>query len=266
MPQPQIIGYGRASAPNEQTDSVSLPAQESAVRAWCEQRNFQLLAWVADDGVSGSVPIRERCHGKMAIDQCEIRRLQLVVHALDRAFRRLSDYATTTEFLLEHGSNFLSVTEPFDLTTTPGRMFGAMLAAMAEFRRNTDSDQIRSRKAQRKKMGLRSNNVAEYGFEHYDTGRVTDKVVAIIGERPCQAELQLIRVVLDFKSHHYSLAQIAEKLNTGGFKTRHGGEWSKGTVNDLVKSGKERLKRAREMGKETIATGKESDGTNLQAD
>jgi site-specific DNA recombinase len=257
VPPAQVIGYGRASAPNEQTDSVSLQAQESAVRSWCEQRSFTLITWVADDGVSGSVPIRVRDQGRLAIAECEVRRLPLVVHALDRAFRRLSDYATTTESLLEHGSNFLSVTEPFDLTTTPGRMFGAMLAAMAEFRRNTDSDQIRSRKAQRRAMGLRSNNVAEYGFEHYDTGRVTDKGAPIIGERPCEAELALIRRVLDLRSHGYSLGKIARRLMEDGSPTRHGREWSKGAVNDLVRSGRERLKRAREMGSVAAADNKE---------
>jgi len=55
----KAIGYDRVSTTKKAVDGVSLEAQESKIKAYCELKGLELVKIIADAGKSGSKASRE---------------------------------------------------------------------------------------------------------------------------------------------------------------------------------------------------------------
>ena len=60
----RIIGYSRVSTMEQASEGMSLDAQESRIRAWCESQGAELVEIVRDEGVSGTKLLAERSGGR----------------------------------------------------------------------------------------------------------------------------------------------------------------------------------------------------------
>ena len=56
----RIIGYCRVSTAEQASEGMSLDAQESRIRAWCEAQDAELVEIIRDEGVSGTKLLGER--------------------------------------------------------------------------------------------------------------------------------------------------------------------------------------------------------------
>ena len=136
-----IIGYARVS-----TDDQRLDMQLAALKeAGCE-KIFQ------DQGVTGSKMDRP---GMEAVIKALKPGDTLVVWRLDRLGRSLTDLVQFIEGLGERGSEFRSLNEAIDTSTSGGRLIFHIMAAFAEFERNLISERTRAGLAAARRRGRR---------------------------------------------------------------------------------------------------------------
>ena len=88
----------------------------------------------------------------------------IVVYKVDRFSRSLLDFMKMMEVLDKHGVTFVSVTQPFNTTTSPGRLLVNMLFSFAQFEREMISERTRDkmRAARRKGKWVGGNLVLGY--------------------------------------------------------------------------------------------------------
>ena len=105
----------------------------------------------------------------------------LLVYRVDRFSRRLSDLLDLLADLDDAGVSFASATEPFDTSTSIGRMLVQLLGVFAEFERETIIDRITSGMNAKAAKGKWAGGRRPYG---YTIDPATSKLVPHPGEAP----------------------------------------------------------------------------------
>jgi site-specific DNA recombinase len=77
----------------------------------------------------------------------------IVVYKVDRFSRALLDFMKMMEILDRHGVTFVSVTQPFNTTTSPGRLLLNMLFSFAQFEREMISERTRDKMRAARRKG-----------------------------------------------------------------------------------------------------------------
>ena len=104
------IGYVRVST-EEQTNGVSLEAQEAKIRAWCTLHDAELVAIYRDEGISGYKRRDSRPGLDRALKQvCKIKG-SLVVYSLSRLARNTRETIEIGECLNTCGADLVSLSE-----------------------------------------------------------------------------------------------------------------------------------------------------------
>src|SRR3954467_329038 len=89
----RVLGYARVSTTEQGQHGAGLPAQESAIRVACEQRQWSLVDLIADAGASGKD--LKRAGVREAIDRLGQGEADvLLVSKLDRLSRSLLDFTS----------------------------------------------------------------------------------------------------------------------------------------------------------------------------
>ena len=115
----RAIAYIRVSTEGQATDGVSLEAQESKIRAWCELNDYELASTHVDAGLSG-----KRADNRPALQ--EALRVcgqgdALVVYSLSRLARSTRDTIEIADRLNRAGTDLVSLSEKIDTTTAAAR-------------------------------------------------------------------------------------------------------------------------------------------------
>ena len=95
--------------------------QEDETLEFVERRGWKLTGTYVDHGVSGSRERRPELD-KMLTDARRKKFDVLLVYRSDRLFRSIRHMVVMLDELAEWGINFTSVTEPFDTSTSSGRL------------------------------------------------------------------------------------------------------------------------------------------------
>jgi len=137
----RMIGYVRVSK-----TSQTVEQQVDALRV------LGAVAVYADEGISGSV--RDRAGLDAALDELQPGDA-LVVVALDRLGRDLSDLVRVVDGLRERGAHLRSLRESIDTTTAAGRMLFGIFGALSEYERAMIQERTMERLAAKKRRGER---------------------------------------------------------------------------------------------------------------
>ena len=121
-PKGQALGYARVSTDEQAREGVSLDAQRSRIRAYCEAKELELVDVLVDDGISGKTLARPALAELIArCERGEVR--NVVVVKLDRLTRRTRDLlALVDDLFLARHIELHSVSESLD-TSTPGKAY-----------------------------------------------------------------------------------------------------------------------------------------------
>lgn len=118
------------------------------------RRGWTLARTFVDDGLSGATDKRPAF--RELRDAARRRDFDvLVVYRSDRLFRSLRELLATLDELRELGIGFVSVHEPFDTTTSAGRLLLQVVGAFAEFERNVLRERTRSGLEAARRRGAR---------------------------------------------------------------------------------------------------------------
>jgi site-specific DNA recombinase len=124
----RVAAYARTSSSQQHTCKTQL----ALCTKLAEERGWKVTHKLSDDALQGRNPNRPSYQRllQLAIDG---RVNVIIVWKLDRFFRSLKEASTTQELLQELGVNLVSVTEPFDTTTSIGKFVFGFLANVAAF-------------------------------------------------------------------------------------------------------------------------------------
>ena len=221
-----LIGYQRVSTEN-QRDGFGLKIQESAIRKYAKENNYNLLRIFSDEAVSGALKDRPALIELM--DFAETNRkmgLTLVFLRLDRLARDLLVQETLLSDFQRKGLEVISIDEPDLCKDDPARkMFRQMKGMISEYEKSMIT--LRMSAGRLKKVesgkGYAGGNVC-YGFEVKD-GQY----------RQINGEIEVIKTIARLRrkpklGKKLSFQKIADKLNTEAILSPMGCKWYAMTV------------------------------------
>ncbi len=169
-PKPRIrcAIYTRKSSEEGLEQSFnSLDAQREACRAYIESQKHEGWRPIAthfdDGGFSGGT--MERPALKRLLEEISAAKVDaVVVYKVDRLTRSLSDFAKIIEIFDKCGTSFVSVSQPFNTTTSMGRLTLNVLLSFAQFEREVTGERIRDKIAASKRKGMWMGGVVPLGY------------------------------------------------------------------------------------------------------
>ena len=117
-----------------------------------------------DGGISGGTlehPGLQRLLADIAAGRVDI----VVVYKVDRLTPSLLDFSKLVEAFDKAGTNFVSVTQSFNTTTSMGRLTLNMLLSFAQFEREVTAERIRDKIAASKARGMWMVGVPPLGYQ-----------------------------------------------------------------------------------------------------
>lgn len=146
----------------------SLNAQREAGEAYIQSQShegWRLRAAHYDDGgySGGSM---ERPGLKRLLSDIEAGLIDIVVvYKIDRLTRSLADFARIVERFDAKGVSFVSVTQPFNTTSSMGRLTLNVLLSFAQFEREVTGERIRDKIAASKAKGMWMGGIPPLGYD-----------------------------------------------------------------------------------------------------
>lgn len=223
---PKVAIYIRVST-TYQIDRDSLPMQRKDLTAYASLiLGIEAHEIFEDAGYSGKNTDRpafqemmERVrHGEFT---------HILVWKIDRISRNLLDFAEMYEELQSLRVTFVSKNEQFDTSTAIGEAMLKIILVFAELERNMTSERVTATMISRANNGLWNGGRVPFGYS-YDADKREFSV------DPEQAPVCL--ALKDDYLEHKSLVHTARYLNSLGYRTRAGIEWTPTAVWIIVSS------------------------------
>ncbi|MFF0790199.1 recombinase family protein [Streptomyces spiralis] len=216
----RVIGYARISKATD--ESTSIERQREVIQATCHARGWALADIIEDVDVSATKTRLDRPGLARVRDAVAAGRVDTVmVWRIDRVARSVSDLASLTEEWAKTDVALVSATEPFDMTTSAGRMLLQLLGVFAEFEAATIRDRVTAARAALVKAQRWPGGSAPYGYRIVDN---TDGAGKALEVDPVEAAYvrKAADLVLSGKSVYYA----TNVLNEAGSVPRKAKAWS----------------------------------------
>mgnify|MGYP001572944372 FL=1 len=137
----KIAIYIRVSTEDQAKEGYSLEVQREYLESFAKREGLEIFKIYQDDGISGYST--ERPALKELLKDAKDRKFDLVlVYKIDRFSRNLKDLLNLVDELSTYGVGFKSATEPFDTTTSAGKLMFQQLGSFAEFERNRIAERV----------------------------------------------------------------------------------------------------------------------------
>jgi DNA invertase Pin-like site-specific DNA recombinase len=132
--------YARVSTSDQKT---GLESQVRALKIFCEQNKIEDYELFCDENISGTKASRPGLDRMMrAVEAGEID--SVVVFAFSRYARSVSHMLKGLETMRKYQTNFFSLTEKIDLSTSLGHVVFVLISAIAQLERDLISERVRN--------------------------------------------------------------------------------------------------------------------------
>lgn len=216
----RVIGYARISKATD--ESTSIERQREVIRTTCQARGWAQSEIVEDIAVSATQTRLDRPGLDRIRDAVRAGRTDIVlVWRIDRVARSVSDLAALTEEWSDVNVSLVSATEPFDMTTSAGRMLLQLLGVFAEFEASTTRDRVRAARSALVRTGRHPGGSAPYGYRSVPNPDGAGRVLEID-----PAEAAYVRKAADMVLEGKSLYATTAALNDAGSTPRKAAAWA----------------------------------------
>ena len=214
----KALGYVRVSTEQQRDSGLGMDAQVAAITQAAEQRGWELVDVLKDNGSSGTTT-----DGRPGLQEL-LERIEpgqvLLVAKLDRLSRSVQDAARILDLAASEGWYVVAEDVGMDTSTPAGRLVATVLAAVSEWEASVISERTSAALQAKKDAGATLGR----------PDRVPDDVVARIKR---------------WRGRGWSLPEIANRLNETGTPTAHGGaKWWPATVRGVLVRTRSRKVRA----------------------
>ena len=218
--------YARvSSAEQARADATSIDEQLRRGRAYADAHAWTVVAEYKDEGISGATPLSERPASKRLLENAD-RYDAVIFWSMDRFTRNaqqgLADFSYLEDDL---GIRIVLVKEAIDTSTPAGRLFRSMLAAFAEFERDTFRDRSMSGRYAVAEQGRWPNGKPPQGYK-WDA----EKQTVVIDEPAAET----IRTIYRLRAEGTTYMAITQHLAERKMLSPRGGLWAKATVRHVL--------------------------------
>ena len=228
----RAVAYVRVSTAQQVEEGTSITSQSVRVSEYARFRRLRLKSRdiVHDNGVSGGIPLFDRTGGSRLADLIETGKYSHVIAVkLDRMFRMTTDAIDTMDTLAEmdiaiHFVDFNG--QALDTSTSTGRFFITMIAALAEMERGLVSERTREGMSYLRDNHLRFTKDI-YGWDVKEDGSI----------RPNWLEQSRIDFMAwQMRKNGMSAYSVAKCMNARGWLGKKGGKWNSTSVKRVVRN------------------------------
>lgn len=219
----RVAIYIRVSTLDQAREGYSLAAQRAALEHWATDRHHEVVRVYEDAGISAKDikhrPAMRKLLWAAKREQYDI----LLVWALSRLTRSVSDLYATSELLSSHGIGLVSYTEAFDTSTPTGRAMMGLLGVFAQMEREITAERVQAAMAERAAQGKRTCNCV-LGYD------LVGKDGLAINER----EAEHVRLIYESFLASGSLYGTVKAARAAGIRGKLGGQMSAESVKKIL--------------------------------
>jgi len=227
-PKIRVIGYVRVSTGQQAEEGVSLDAQRVKLEAYAVAHDLELVAIVADEGLSAKTidrPELQRALARLEAGEAD----GLLVPKLDRLTRSVRDLGELLERYFAKRFSLFSVADSIDTRTAGGRLCLNVLASVSQWEREAISERTKDALAQVRREGGRLGGVPLGHRLSEETDAKGRRILV-----PDEGELAAIERIRVLYNDGCPVRAIARALESEGAKTKRGGKWSATLVQRVI--------------------------------
>ena len=219
--------YIRVSTEDQAKEGYSLEVQREYLESFAEHEGYEVFKVYCDDGISAYSTRRPAL--QQLLTDAKIKKFELVLaYKIDRFSRNLKDLLMLVDELSFYGVDFKSATEPFDTTTSAGRLMFQQLGSFAEF----ESNRIAERVFPGMMKGAQQGNWQGARFSPFGYTYNKEKKLLEVEER----ESDIVKLIYTMYLSEKSMHEIAEYLNKKKYQTRTGKQFYNKFIGDILKN------------------------------
>lgn len=211
-PEGTVVAYLRVSTDEQVASGAGLDAQRTSIEAEATRRGWTIVAWHADEGISGGKGIEHRPGLAAAVAAIELGDAAgLLAAKLDRISRSVLDTAKLMERARRGGWELVTCDLAIDTSTPAGEATASMMAVFSQLERRLISQRTREALAIKRAQGVRLG-------------------------RPSQIPAEVVERIVAAQAGGASLRAIAAGLTADAVPTATGGRWHASTVRAVLNS------------------------------
>jgi len=222
----KVAIYTRVSTEDQAREGYSIEVQREYLLDHAKRLGLEVYKIYTDDQ---SGYILDRPGLKEMLKDAKTKKFELIItYKLDRFSRKLKDLLNIVDELEVYGVAYKSATEPFDTTTSAGKLMFQQLGSFAEFERN----RIKERVFPGMIKGVQQGNWQGARFAPYGYRYIKEKkLLEVISE-----EADIVKLIFTMYLANKTTGEITEYLYLKGYKTRCGGKFYTKLVRDILRS------------------------------
>jgi len=229
----KVALYTRVSTEDQVREGFSLEVQRTYLLQYAQNFGWEVFCSMSgrdvymDDGYSGGNMDRPALQ-RLLFDARNKQFDLVLVYKQDRLSRRLKDLLGLLEEIDSLGIGYKSATEPFDTTSSAGKMAIQMLGSCAEFERNRLVERVFPGMVVGVKRGhWQGARYAPYGYRY-------NKEIKKLEVYP--EEAKIVKDIFDQYLNGKGTAQIAGHYYHLGVAARQGGKFYGKFISDILHS------------------------------
>jgi len=223
----RIAIYTRVSTEDQAKEGYSLEVQREYLESFAKREGYEIYQVYSDDGISGYS--LERPALKNLIEDANQRKFDpVLVYKIDRFSRNLRDLLNLMEKFSSYDVGFKSATEPFDTTTSAGKLMFQQLGSFAEFERNRIAERVFPGMVK----GVQQGNWQGARFSPF--GYIYNKENKLLEVN--EEEAKLLKLIYSMYISGRSIRSITEHLTKKGHRNRKGNIMTTKFVGDVLRN------------------------------
>ena len=217
----------RVSTEDQAKEGYSLEVQREYLEGFAKREGLETFKVYQDDGISGYTT--ERPALKELLKDAKQKKFDLVlVYKIDRFSRNLKDMLNLVDELSAYGVGFKSATEPFDTTTSSGKLMFQQLGSFAEFERNRIAERVFPGMVKGVERGnWQGARYAPFGYRYNKERKLLE-----IDEQ----EAKVVKLIYTMYLCDKSIHSITEYLTRKEYRNRKGNIFTTKLIGDILKN------------------------------
>ena len=218
---PRVALYARFPSDNQRTESID--AQIRAMKDYCQQQHWQIVATYIDEAKSATTD--RRPNFLKMIEQSNQHLFDIVlIHKLDRFSRNVYDSAIYKSKLKKNNVSIVSVLERIDNSSPEAVIMESVLTGMAEYYSKNLSREVMKGMNETALQCKHTGGCCPLGYELDN-----DKKLII---NPYEAEA--VRIIFQMFDNGYGYSEIINYLNDNDYKTKKGCIFGKNSLYEIL--------------------------------